>query len=284
LKKIGYQGLDALESNASSADCEEKYNRLLLTIKSDRQLHSDPIIHDMDLADIEVIKNTQAAQGENDFHLFKILYPYPISDKHPEIYRCISKVSPFRKQRATWFRIAIHVRRGELFVVDSNRMLPNSYYISTTMKIIRILEELSVKFVCELYTEVPSKKFLVTPGHPGINYRISGNTLVDPQMNSLEDFNEIPNLRRFINEDPIKTLKGMATADVLIMSRSSFSYVAAILNRKGVIIYHPFWHSPVPEWIIATENNITCETELAKRIRFSTVCLSRQICEVHRNL
>jgi hypothetical protein len=131
--------------------------------------------------------------------------------------------------------------------------------------------KLSIEFVCDLYTEVPSKTFVVTPGHHGIDNRVTVDTVVDPQMNLVDEFEEIPNLRKFINGDPIKALEGMCTADVLIMSRSSFSYVAAILSKQGIIIYHPFWHSPLPEWVIATENNIGSEMELEERIAKYTV-------------
>ena len=41
----------------------------------------------------------------------------------------------------------------------------------------------------------------------------------------------------------------MATVDLLIISRSSFSFLAAILNKKGIILYHPFWHTAPAAWI-----------------------------------
>jgi len=46
-------------------------------------------------------------------------------------------------------------------------------------------------------------------------------------------------------------LRRMATADALVMSRSSYSYVAAILNANGIVVYHPFWHSPLKEWLVS---------------------------------
>jgi hypothetical protein len=48
---------------------------------------------------------------------------------------------------------------------------------------------------------------------------------------------------------PFDCLRKLATADVLVMSRSSFSHLAGILNRNGVIMYHPFWHRPLSPWI-----------------------------------
>jgi len=39
-------------------------------------------------------------------------------------------------------------------------------------------------------------------------------------------------------------------ADIVIMSRSSFSFVPALLNLDGQIIYTPFWHNPLPHWTV----------------------------------
>jgi hypothetical protein len=56
--------------------------------------------------------------------------------------------------------------------------------------------------------------------------------------------------------DPILALRVMAGADLLIMSRSSFSYVAAILNTKGSIYYpSKFWHKPLPKWHVVKEDS-----------------------------
>ena len=54
-----------------------------------------------------------------------------------------------------------------------------SYVSCALIRFQAILRKLDIPFVCELYTEVASKKFEVTPSHPG--------------MNHLEDFDAIPN-------------------------------------------------------------------------------------------
>ena len=139
-------------------------------------------------------------------------------------------------------------------------MLPNSYYVASTLKIVNALKQLGIPFsVCELYTEVPSKAFVVTPQAHGMNGRLARPVVIDPKMNRIEDFDVIPNLQKRINLDAIETLKGMATADALIISRSSFSYFAALFNR-GMVIYFPFWHKPLEEWLISDINgNISSE-------------------------
>jgi hypothetical protein len=49
-------------------------------------------------------------------------------------------------------------------------------------------------------------------------------------------------------------LDDFAAADVLILSLSSFSYLGGLLNPHGLIIYAPWWHPPLPDWLVASES------------------------------
>jgi hypothetical protein len=266
LKKIGYQGLAAIESNSSSSELEARYNRIF-EIPSDIQLPQERVIHQTIHADLDSIKRLQiAAKSIGKFVLIRILFPYAVTDRNPDLYRHIQAVSPFQRTRSEVFRLAVHVRRGEQILLESQRMLPNSYYVSCALRIAGNLRKLDIPFVCELYTEVPSKPLVVTPQHHGIEERIPGNVLLDPQVNRLEDFDVLPNLARYINGDPIETLRSMATADALVLSRSSYSYVAAILNANCIVVYHPFWHSPLTDWLISDANGIVSDTDLDARL------------------
>ncbi len=33
------------------------------------------------------------------------------------------------------------------------------------------------------------------------------------------------------------------------MSKSSFSYLAALFNQEGKSLYVPFWHPPMADWL-----------------------------------
>ena len=253
LMRVGYQGLAALEKNAGSDNLTEEYNRIF-RLPSDLDLPADPVVHLLNDADVASIDSIKAMQTHGGFHLVRVVYPYPITDQHPEVYRCLKAISPFRYRASEVFRLAVHVRRGELFAVDGHRMLPNSYYVSTALRFQEILRRLEIPCVCELYTEVATKAFDITPQHHGINERISANVAIDPAMSRLEDFDAIPNLVRFINTDPIDTLRRMATADALILSRSSFSYIAAVLSQNCIVLYYPFWHAPMEDWVITGED------------------------------
>jgi hypothetical protein len=47
----------------------------------------------------------------------------------------------------------------------------------------------------------------------------------------------------------VKVLFLLAKADVLIMAKSAFSYVAALASR-GKIFYEPYWQGPISSWSI----------------------------------
>jgi hypothetical protein len=53
----------------------------------------------------------------------------------------------------------------------------------------------------------------------------------------------------YINTDIISTFIGMVAANILVLSRSSLSYTAALLS-DGEIYYNPFWHNPAKHWIV----------------------------------
>jgi hypothetical protein len=69
---------------------------------------------------------------------------------------------------------------------------------------------------------------------------------------------------------------GLIASDVIILSRSSFSLVPAILT-KGTVVYTPFWHQPLPHWTVVDETLLnethvefrrlkdTCPKEIKKK-------------------
>jgi hypothetical protein len=263
---LGYHGLAALENNAPSADLLEKCNRVF-HIASDLDVPETRVTHEMTDADpASILRIQDAASAAGEFHLVRILYPFPMTDSDPELYRGLDAISPFHSCRSDVFRLAIHVRRGELFAVHSDWMLPNSYYVRCVLNFQRVLKRLDIPFVCELYTEVASQSFEVTPRHHGILQRISDTVTFDPAMNHLEDFDEIPHLQRYVNFDPVESMERMTTADALIISHSSFSYLPAILNSNRVVVYHPYWRARMKDWLVSDDDGALPEAELLRRL------------------
>jgi hypothetical protein len=122
------------------------------------------------------------------------------------------------------FTVCIHIRRGD---VTLDRY-PNTYtptsLIANTLAVIRAqLERRRLAYrVCVL-----------SQGAPG-------------------DFAELvaPDTDFFLDADPIWSMQQAIDADVFIMAKSSFSYVAALLS-EGIKICAPDGYAPMPEWLVS---------------------------------
>ena len=253
---VDYQGLAALERNAGDPEFHDEFNDLF-QIESDTVPADD--CHTIHLPSISLAIFHQLAdmfdldKTGGRPSLIRVAMPFGIADRFPDCYEVCKDISPFpapaRGSVDRPLRVAVHVRRGELLVLDSDRMLPNSYYIRVAQQIARVLESRGSDYQVELHTEVPTAEFTVDPEHHGIGSRIPEPVVVSPETYRLDDFSALPNLVHCLNERAIDTIRQLATADVLVMSRSSFSYLGGILNRNGIVLYQPFWHQAPSSWM-----------------------------------
>jgi hypothetical protein len=272
LSRVDYQGMIALQDNANAPQFHHPFNDLF-HIESDQpppgELQEVRTIH----LSLDAVGEYAKAFDHNETggrpYLIRLAMPYHIADVYPDCYEVCKRISPFPAQPCSGrpLRVAIHVRRGELLVLDSDRMLPNAYYVNTARNVARELEALQIDYRIEVHTEMPTKQFVVEPGHHGIGDRIGKASPIDPAMCSLDEFNVLPNLVLCVNDTAIECLRKLATADILIMSRSSFSYVAAILNRNGIALQHPFWHPALPGWITVEPDGAFDAADLAAAVK-----------------
>jgi hypothetical protein len=253
LRRVDNQGFLALQRNVSDANYHRQFNDLF-QIESDVSPTGD--FHSMKLHDIslEIVDQIVARfdEGGTDGRpsLVQLGTPYGIAERFPDCYEVCKDISPFATPRreGRTMRAAIHVRRGELLVVESHRMLANAYYISVAQNLARKLDERGVDYQLELHTETTAAEFVVQSGYPGLPEQAAGS-IIRPDMCGLDEFDALPNLVRCINDSAIDCLRKLATADILVMSRSSFSYVAAILNKTGIVLCYPFWHGALSSWL-----------------------------------
>jgi len=132
-----------------------------------------------------------------------------------------------------YYNIAVHIRRqnkhdGSNYKEDTN--IPLGYYKE---KIFEACEK--YLFTFGLKRKKPIRIFIYSQGN----------------INDFDEFLNIEygeiNLK--IDDDMFTSFLGLAAADVLIMSPSSFSYIAGFLS-EGEIYYYPFWHNPASFWQI----------------------------------
>ncbi len=137
-----------------------------------------------------------------------------------------------------FLNIAIHVRRGDIVQNSSlplenqkHRWLSNEYYVKTLKKV------MSTSCV----GAKPVKVFLFTQG----------------EECDFQEFKSIPNLIFKLNMDPYATFIHLVKADILLMSLSSFSFIAGLYNDGLKVCPSGFWHAypDSPDWMEIDNEN-----------------------------
>jgi len=146
----------------------------------------------------------------------KFRHKYAKSTYKPDLYFDPSKIN-----------VAIHIRRGDATQARPEKYTSN-YFVSTIIReCSSALSDLGVGLAFHIYSEGNKEEFLDI-AHSGIDFHL--------------------------NENIFTTFHHMVSADVLVMAKSSFSYSAALFS-KGIIIYLPFWHKPLRDWIMVNKND-----------------------------
>lgn len=249
LFRMSYQGAKCLENNEEDYTQLDRYNSLF-TLPSSEEIKFDRTYSYENLSE-ELIHTLRDMEGNT---LLSTVFAHRIIDSNPELLLQPLSLPWVQELNRVPIIVAVHVRRGELFVVDSNRMLPNSYYIDCMKSLVEIFTQANIPYEIHLHTEIVTKPTLITPTHHGITNRINTPILLRPEDNCIEEFSIIPNIKYRINEDPVETLQALSTANILLASRSSFSYVAGIVSSSAsrLVLFHPFWHALSPLWIPTT--------------------------------
>ncbi len=119
-----------------------------------------------------------------------------------------------------YINIAVHIRRGDARNT-ARRFVDNAYYNDVLDDITDKLQHRDVPYLIHIYSE----------GH-------------ESEFQELTQRSDSDHIYFHLNDDPFDTLHHFVCADLFIMSKSTFSYLGALLNSKGVVIYNPFWLLP----------------------------------------
>lgn len=129
------------------------------------------------------------------------------------------------------YNIAIHVRRGDIVIGQENnnpnlkmRWQSTSYFEKTLEEILKIIN-----------TDKDIHIYLFSQG----------------KEEEFESFQKFPNLHLCLEMGAMDSFIHMALADVLITSKSSFSYKPALLNKGIKVVPANFWHGypNTKDWI-----------------------------------
>jgi hypothetical protein len=150
------------------------------------------------------------------------------ADSHPDSYSAL--IPDLRKKyrcgRAqSWssrLRVAVHMRRGDVTPEHPGRFTPVGPVGSTITQLKSLLDARGMRYRLSVYSQ-----------------------------GAASDFIELQRLgaKLFLDADALWTMQQLVDADILVMSRSSFSYVPALIS-EGMKLYEPFWHPPLADWIV----------------------------------
>jgi hypothetical protein len=146
--------------------------------------------------------------------------------------------APARREDGLMFRpgrvsLAVHIRRGDV-TAEAAAANPN----------------LALRYQHETYFETVLGETLAA-----IDGRFEPDIYIfsqgDPE--TLATFRRFPNVRFCTDMGAHQSFAHMAAADILITSKSSFSYKPALLGAGIRIVPAPFWHDypASPDWIVA---------------------------------
>ena len=256
IERVGYQGLIPLLDGDLQPDFADRFNAAFALPSDDFDTDGCELVRIHTLTR-EIVEEHQArARAAGRSVLLAACTPLGYTDREPGSCTRLREVSPYRDHRPRGpLRVCVHLRRGDNSFSGrpdrDERLLPNRFYLGVLATLVEELERQGQPFVVRVHTELPPRPVTLQPGAPGIYFRLDEPGTIDPAELALEEFDDVPNVEIVANVDPMDVLDDFATADVLVLARSSLGYIAAQLNPHGLIVYSDWWHPPLPGWLIA---------------------------------
>lgn len=212
-------------------------------VKIDKNIEFNCFKESIDLIP-SLIKNNR--EGTNQF--------YKVRDCHSYLNRNISLYEGIRTELRQNYdnteripnllfdenilNVAIHVRRGDIRKGDYTGRF------TSAQKLKKVIQQIENVF--------------------GFNdYKIF--IFCEEKQSDLEKL-ESENIQNIYHLDIFDVLDHLIHADLLVTSKSTISYIPALAS-SGIVIYEPYWHQPLPEWLNMDE---LFENELIKKLEHST--------------
>jgi hypothetical protein len=265
IKDVTVHPLDPFQDPLSKNIFVDKVNKLFKSIEQpfDKSRHPT-VIRYTSLTSIDLIKVILKGIISKENIIIEIVEPYQITNYYRNI--CVNLSGYFPgwldfvnsfKDRVKSDVIYIHYRQGAgghaVYPGQKlSRELPITFYLNRVNTILGSSPAPKKVFV---FTDAPKKSFEYIPlgeqrlhweGMPGFTMdalHIDGNNLEDK-------FSSIGiNVKIIRGGDPLEAIAIMSLATYLITSRSSLSYLAALLNKAGHIYpAEGFWHPTPSNW------------------------------------
>jgi hypothetical protein len=217
LTVVGAQTRNDLERHGCGAEWINRWERFV-DFRSDIELVPDDANTCGVLEFFDQLNGKPMVVEAEHFHAY--------CDHNPDTYRLVQAELRERcesvKAVVDQGIMAVHIRRGDVVTKHPSRLTP----LEQVAAIIRRAREGNPELVVRVYSVGEANDFLSLPTYCELH----------------------------LNTDVFCTLAALINAEILVMAKSSLSYVAALLSR-GTVIYEPFWHKPLSDWISVEEFN-----------------------------
>jgi hypothetical protein len=269
IKYIHSPIIGTLEELAHNVTSEASMKNLLDEVNARYYFPSSELPRDIEIETIHNLSTRmlfkfifKSGFGKNNI-LLKVCLPFGIMDKHPDWYKYSgAKIRSYEptENAAKKYKMVVHVRYGYKPIVGSNsgsspRFLPLTYYPDAVREILK-QEKLPLNSEILVHTDIPRENGKWKPFQESkifelssIGYEIKESSLEFEGIDlKNEFFSDFPNLSVKHCAPLLETLNDMITADVLLMSRSSFSYIAGIVSQNSVYIPRSHGHGKMSRW------------------------------------
>mmetsp|Transcript_6464 Transcript_6464/g.8396 ORF Transcript_6464/g.8396 Transcript_6464/m.8396 type:complete len:332 (+) Transcript_6464:71-1066(+) len=173
-----------------------------------------------------------------DFHNYYTKDTSIFTNEWLDLIRSRVKYIATHKKPGNTEDVAVHIRRGDVDPCQyPTRYLPNSYYLKV---LDRLQNGKSTRYNITIYSGKES-------------------------FEGWRDF-ESRGYGKEFSDDIELVWSSMLNADILVMSKSSFSLVPAVLSR-GTVIYTPFWHKPLAQWQVVEKGIVSSIAQEVENLR-----------------
>jgi hypothetical protein len=261
IKKIAIHPLDGLESRDSYVDFLNNVNGLI-DAQSQFKLRVQEI-YTADLTFKSLIRVIKFQLKSKEKIYLTVTHPYYFVDANPRIYNC--KFNMLISDRLLNFSteslkdsIVLHHRHGVgKMAIQPGQKSPREIEMDKITGVVMqcIARNSNAKKMLHIFTDAPDHNLQFhppsdqvdswtnLPGFDGQVMSVNAGTL-----EGLTNQISIP-LKVHRGGNPLNSLANLATAGTLILTRSSFGYIAAILGKtQNVWAPRDFWHPLLDRW------------------------------------
>lgn len=205
-------------------------------------------------------KDLQSLVFKRDY-LYLITNPYPFIEKYPQAYSHLKVISPFSETGIPREKISIQLHIGRAKVSENHmpeRFTKDEWYLGILDEITAAITSAGKEYEILIHTDLTAERIWEVP--TGANEETlkywNDSGIIDSKgrlelqdLSELSGFDNYKNLSIVSNIDPISAWRIMSDADFLLIGKSSFSFVGALLNRKGLVVSPYFWHKGPETWL-----------------------------------